>query len=85
MIYKIPCFSAIKPRLKVFTESEAVDQQPEQEPESDTECSYFGRSLSRSRSGNFCKKPDQEPELCYGSFSFKLSVAYDRKIEQYSI
>ena len=63
------------------------DQQPEQEPELDPEFSYLGRSLSRSRSGKFFKKPDQEPEseLCYGSFSFKLSFAYVRKIEQNSI
>ena len=61
------------------------DQQ--QEPELDPEFSYLGRSLSRSRSGKFFKKPDQEPEpeLCYGSFSFKLSFAYVRKIEQNSI
>ena len=63
------------------------DQQPEQEPELDPEFSYLGRSLSRSRSGKFFKKSDQEPEpeLCYGSFSFKLSFAYVRKIEQNSI
>ena len=63
------------------------DQQPEQEPELDPEFSYFGRSLSRSRSGKFFKKPDQEPEpeFCYGSFSFKLSFAYFRKIELNSI
>ena len=63
------------------------DQQPEQEPELDPEFSYHGRNLSRSRSGKFFKKPDQEPEpeLCYGSFSFKLSFAYVRKIEQNSI
>ena len=63
------------------------DQQPEQEPELDPEFSYRGRSLSRSRSGKFFKKPDQEPEpeLCYGSFSFELSFAYVRKIEQNSI
>ena len=61
------------------------DQQPEQGP--DPEFSYFGRSLSRSRSRDFFKKPDQElkPELCYGSFSFKLSFSYVRKIEQNSI
>ena len=42
------------------------DQQPEQEPELDPEFSYLGRSLSRSPSGKFFKKPDQEPEpeLC---------------------
>ena len=59
------------------------DQQPEQEPELDPEFSYFGRSLSRSRSGKVFKKPDQEPEpeLCYGIFSFKLSFAYVRKID----
>ena len=47
------------------------DQQLEQEPESDPEFSHFGRSLNRSRSGNFFKKPDQEPEpeLRYGSCS----------------
>ena len=58
------------------------DQQPDQEPESNPEFRYFGRSRSRSWSGNFFKKPDQEPELCYGSFTFKLNFAYFRKIEQ---
>ena len=45
--------------------------------ELDLEFSYFGRSLSRSRSGKYFKKPDQEPEpeLFYGSFGFELSFA----------
>ena len=73
--------------LLVSTPPTIGDQQPEQEPELDPEFSYLGRSLSRSRSGKFFKNPDQEPEpeLCYGSFRFKLSFAYVRKIEQNSI
>ena len=63
------------------------DQQPEQEPELDPESSYFGWSLSKSWNGTFFKKPEQEPEpeLYHGSFSFKLSFAYVREIEQNSI
>ena len=77
------CFN----RMFTAVVSDRGDQQPEQEPEFDPEFSYLGRSLSRSRSGKFFKKPDKEPEpeLCYGSFSFKLSFAYVRKIEQNSI
>ena len=73
--------------LHIWDAQSRGDQQPEQEPELDPEFSYLGRSLSRSRSGKFFKKPDQEPEpeLCYGSFSFKLSFAYVREIEQNSI
>ena len=50
------------------------DQQPQQEPESYPEFSYFGRSLSKSRSGNFYKKPDQEPQP---DLQYDLSKAFD--------